>query len=1015
MSGTRHERRPGALFLLIAVLCAAGAWSASRLPSSIFPNVTFPRIKVIADAAEEPPGQMIPAVTRPLEEAALRVPGVERVISTTSRGSVEIGAEFAWGTDMQLALARVQAGIERIRPDLPPGTRIEAEWMNTAVFPILGYALTSDGKSQAELRELADFVIKPELIQIPGVSQVQVQGGRLREFQVHLDPERLAAAKISAADVVDAIRKNNLVSSAGLIEANHELYLSLVSGKPGGIDELSRIAVPISRGGVPTSLGALGTVAAADAVSYVRTTSERRPAVLFNVVRQPDASTLSIAAGVADMFRTKPQLLPPGVRWTAFYDQAEFVSQSVHGVRDAILIGVALAGLVLLVFLRSGRIALIAVATIPVTVAIVLLGLVVTGQTINLMTLGGIAAAIGLVADDAIVVVENIARHAEERVSANPARSGLAEVFAPLSGSSLSTVAIFFPFALLSGVAGAFFRPLALTMALALAVSYLLSALAVPAAAEALRVAARPRGRSRPPRIARFFIAHPSVAASITVLLIAGGWLLYGIVDSNFLPEMDEGSLILDYWTPPGTSLTDTDQMLGEVEGVIAAMPDVASYSRRTGSQLGFFITEPNRGDYVIRLKPRRARRALDAVQEDLRTKIAALEPAVRVDFGQILEDNIGDLTGGVPQPVDVKIYGEDSGLLQEKAKAASRILRSVPGIADVFDGITIAGPKLVVSARPDVVARFGVTAEGLHGEVEPALAGTVAGNLRIGERLYDIRVFSRGSSPVASLPELPIQTPSGARVPLSTLATVSTGAPEAEIQRENLRTYLGVTARLDGISLGSAMATIQARLSRELVLPPGMSVRFGGLYEQQQTSFKGLLGVLLGGLLLVAIILLFEFGDWRAPLLTVIMALAVLTSVLGSLIVTGMSLNLSSFVGAIMMVGIVGEKAVFLIHDAREELRRGIPVAEAWAEASRKRLRAVLMTIFATAFALAPLAFAFGEGSQMQQPLAIAVIGGFILSSPLILLVLPSLYCWLDPKGRLAGRPAEADPDASR
>jgi CzcA family heavy metal efflux pump len=1002
---TVAARRPAALFLFILVLCAAGVWTATRLPSSIFPAVTFPRVKVIADAGEEPAALMIPAVTRPLEEAILRVPGIERVTSTTARGSVEIGAEFSWGTDMQVALQRVQAQIERVRPDLLRDTRIQAEWMNTAVFPILGYALTSDTRSQSELRELAEFQIKPELIRIPGVSEVQIQGGRVREFQVHLDLDRLSAHKITAAEVVDAIEKNNVVKGAGLAESNHELYLSLVTGMPGGIEELSKISVPSPHGEVPVSLGQLGTIASADAVSYILTSSDRRPAVLINVIRQPSASTLEIASGVADYLRSHAALFGRDVRWTTFYDQAEFVRDSVRGVRDAILIGVGLAAVVLLLYLRNGRMTLIAVATIPVTVAVVLLGLTCTGQTINLMTLGGIAAALGLVVDDAIVVVENIARHAEEGVAENPAQSGLAEVLPALTGSSLSTIVIFFPFALLSGVAGAFFRPLALTMAIALAVSYFLSALAVPVAAGALGVSSKRKPKRRHPRVARFFIAHPSIAVLVTISLLAGGWLLYSSIGSDFLPEMDEGSIILDYWTPPGTSLTDTNAMLNEVEKQIMALPDVAAYSRRTGTELGFFVTEPNRGDYVIRLKPRRTRRGVDEVIDDMRSRIAATEPAIHIEFGQLLEDNIGDLAGGTPQPIDIRLYGDDQALLQQKARAVAQMVRGTAGVTDVFDGITTSGPKLVVNILPDAIARFGMTADALHAEVEPAVTGTVAGRMRVGERLYDVRVFSRPTPNVAGISQLPILTPSGSRVPLSLLAAVSTGSPEVEIQRENLRTYVGVTGRLDNRSLGDAVVEIQSKLARDLLLPPGMSIRYAGLYEQQQSSFKGLLGVLFGGLVLVAIILLFEFGDWRAPFLTIVMALAVLTSVLASLIVTRMTLNISSFVGAIMMVGIVGEKAVFLIHDAREELRRGVPVAEAWAEASRKRLRAVMMTIFATAFALAPLAVALGEGSQLQQPLAIAVIGGFVLSSPLVLLILPSLYCWMDPRGRLAGR----------
>ena len=998
-------RRSGAIFLLFLVLALAGVWAAAKLPSSIFPAVTFPRVMVIADAGEEPAAQMVPAVTRPLEEAIRRVPGLRKVLSTTSRGSVEISAEFEWGTDMKTALQRIQAEADRVRPDLPPGTRIEAQWMNTAIFPILGYALTSNSRTQAELREIADYTLKPELLQIPGVSQVQVQGGRAREFQVRLDPASLAGRKLSPEDVVEAIRANNIVESAGLLESNHELYLSLIDGQAAGIEDLGRIAVPISGGGVPVPLSALGSIRSGEAVSYVRTSAQGEPAVLVNVIRQPSASTVAIARGVDDLLRRRPDLLPAGVRWTEFYDQAEFVRNSVGGVRDAILIGVGLAALVLLLYLRSGKIALVAVATIPVPVALVLLGLAAAGQTVNLMTLGGIAAAIGLVADDAIVVVENIARHAEERTSEDPARSGLAEVFPALAGSSLATVVIFLPFALLSGVAGAFFRPLALTMALALGFSFLLSAFAVPAAARRLRLSRREGQKRGTGRIARFFVGRPGLALAITLLLLAAGALLYRVLGSDFLPEMDEGSIILDYASPPGTSLTDTDRMLFGVEKIILSLPDVQSYSRRTGTELGFFVTEPNRGDYAIRLKPRGARRDVDEVIDELRAKIAAEYPALRTDFGQLLEDDIGDLAGGVPQPIDIKISGDDQAVLQAKARAAAKIVRGVHGVEDVFDGITISGPALTLRPRPEALARFGLTAETLHAEVEPAVTGTPAGSLRVGERLYGIRVFrGEGGLDFTSLPKLPVRIPDGSLVPLSQLADVATGAPEAEIDRENLKTYLGVTARLSGRSLGDAVSEIRRRLASDLPLPAGMSIQYGGLYEQQQASFKGLLGVLFGGLLLVGVVLLFEFGDWRAPLLTIVMAVAVLASVFASLLATGMTFNISSFVGAIMMVGIVGEKAVFLINDAQMELRRGVPVAEAWVIASRKRVRAVMMTIFATAFALAPLALALGRGSQLQQPLAIAVIGGFILSSPLVLLVLPSLYCWMDPRGRLGG-----------
>jgi len=567
---------------------------------------------------------------------------------------------------------------------------------------------------------------------------------------------------------------------------------------------------------------------------------------------------------------------------------------------------------------------------------------------------------------------------------------------------------IFLPFALVTGITGAFFRPLALTMALALGVSFLLSAIAIPAAVKALGATRR---RGKPPaeggmprlrRLVAVFVRKPLLGLGAFLLLMATAFVLWRVIGTDFLPEMDEGSIILDYWTPPGTSLTDTDQMLDAAEKIILATPDVETYSRRTGTQLGFFITEPNRGDYVIKLKPKKQRRGVDEVIDELRGKIASAEPAIHTDFGQLIEDDIGDLTGGVPQPIDVKIFGADQRILQEKAKLAARLISGVQGVEDVFDGITIAGPALSIRPRQEVLARSGMTTEDLHAAVAPSLAGTVAGDLAVGERVYPIRVFARRDGPVAAIP---VRSASG-QVPLADLASIETGPPEAEIDRENLKSYLGVTGRLSGRSLGSAIGEIRRRLDGGLALPPGMTTEYGGLYEQQQASFKSLVGVLLAGLLLVGVVLLFQFGDWRAPLLTALVSLSVLAGVFSLLLLTGMTLNISSFVGAIMMVGIVGEKSVFFIHDAREELRAGYGKEEAWARAAERRFRAVAMTTLSTVFALLPLSLALGAGAQLQQPLAIAVIGGFIFSGLVVLLVLPALYAWLDPKGKLAGAP---------
>src|SRR6266852_3534651 len=1018
------KRRSVAIYLLIAILAAAGLYEAAQLPSSIFPSVTFPVVKVIAEVGEEPAARMMPSVTRPLEEAMLRVPGINLVRSTTARGSSELTGQFTWGTDMQVALQRVQAETQRVLPNLPAGTKLDVEWMNPAVFPIQGYALISETQTPAPLRELAEFTLKPALIRIPGVSQVEVQGGLRREFRVELNGAALEARQLAASDVITAMRKSNQILSAGLVEQNHELYLALVNGRVGDVESLSRITVPIPDG-LPARLSDLGTVRVADEISYIRTTANGHPAVLLNIIRQPSANTVAIANGIKELLQRQTDLIPKDVQWLTFYDQARFVSDSLRGTRDAILIGIALAAVVVLVFLRSWSQMLIAVANIPVAVAIVALALAVAGETINLMTLAGIAAALGLIADDAIVVIENIHRH-RELGTENPVQSGVREILPALIGSSLSTTVILLPFAVLTGIAGAFFKPLAVTMALSLVVSFILALISVPVAVELFSGKGRPRPEwqerlrqgwlrhgglgvarrfsSGYRGVTRFFVQHPAPPLLLLVAMIGAAFILYQRIATDFLPSMDEGSIVLDYWTPPGTSLTDTHQMLNQAEKVIMAIPDVENYSRRTGTQLGFFITEPNRGDYVIKLKPRKQRRPIDEVIDDLRKRIAAVEPAIRTDFGQLLEDEIGDLTGGAPQPIDVKVFGPDSATVEATAKRVASVLSSVPGVEDVFNGIVIADPALDLRVDPVMAARYQMTAEDIHTEVEPAILGTVVDQLRVGERLYDLRVFAKSTRP---LEEVRLRTPSGALLPLRDVASIITGKPEAEIHRENLKTFVGATARLNGRSLGEAMNDIQPKIASKVPLTPGMSIEYGGLFEQQQASFRGLLYVLLASLVLVSVVVLFEFADWRAPIVTAAAAIAALAGVFAALTLSGMTLNISSYVGAIMMVGIVGENAIFVIHDARLELRRGLSPIDAWTAASRRRLRPVAMTILATAFALGPLALAIGEGSQLMQPLAIGVIGGFVLSGPVVLWVVPGLYCWLDPRGRL-GTPAD-------
>ena len=988
------QRQRRAIALVAAGLLVLGAFAAVRLPASILPEVTFPRITVIADSGELPSEAMLRAVTRPLEESIRRVPGVDEVRSTTSRGSAEINLDCTWQTDMNLTLQRVQAQIEAARPELPAGTTLDARLMTPMLFPVIGFSLTSDVQSQARLRDAAIMLVKPELSRLPGVAEVVVQGGRKLEARVTLDPAALQSRGLDAAGVADAIRSSASLTSVGLLEANSQLYMGLTDGRPADLAALAALPIPVN-GGATVPLSELGKIQLEEAPEYTRYQAADRAAVLINVLRQPSASAVALSLAAHEWFAANRARLPAGTRVETYYDQSDLVRASAGSVRDALIVGALLAVFVVILFLQSLRLGLAGALVLPGSIAITLIALRLGHQSLNMMTLGGIAAAVGLVLDDAIVVVEHLA----ERLSApggSTRSQAMAELLPSLVGSSLCTLVMFAPFVLLDGVTGAFFRVLALAMALMLAASLLLCITVVP-----LLVAPTGNGtHATKPHAAADWLKRAlatmfryrwaGLAAAVACVAIAVP--LQATLGSGFLPEMDEGSLIMDYNAPPGTALGETDRMLREVERTISAVPEIASWSRRTGDQLGFFITEPNRGDYVLRLRAKRTRSA-EEVADGLRAQIEASQPALQIEFGQLVEDVIGDLTSN-PQPIEIRVFCEDRALAEAKAQDVASLVSRVRGVVDVKDGVVVSGPNVTLTPAP-AAARAGLDASSLARAVEPAIAGVRVGEIVRGARAWDVRVTlpqGSGLNGDAILSALQVPTGPGRRMRLGDLATLRTDPGETEITRDNLRTMVSVTARLSGRDLGSAMHEIQRRLRTELALPASVTVQYGGLWAQQQSSFRGLVAVLLGVVALVLLVLLLAFRSWSAVAAVMLVAAASLLGVFAALHVGQATFNISSFVGAIMTVGIVSENAYFLLAAYRSAVQRGVARAEAAIVASTRRARPILMTTFAGIAALAPLALGIGSGATLLQPLAIAVVGGFCASAVLLLVVLPSL-----------------------
>jgi len=1002
----RHAR---AILFTVAVLAASGVALLQQMPVSLFPDVTFPRIVILADNGEEPAERMMIEVTKPLEETASSVPGVRMVRSITGRGATEISVNLDWGTDVLQTLQLLQGRIANIRSALPAKATVQTEQMQVAVFPILGYSLTSDSFSLVDLRDVALYQIRPALMRVKGVARVEVTGGDTREFRVAVAPEKLAAYRLDIRQVADAIGKANVVASAGLVENNYQLYLSLVSGLYRTSGDIGACVVAV-RGGVPVHVSDVAEVVPSVADKFIRTTAHGREAVLVNIMKQPTGSTVQIGNDVIDALGALK--LPSGIRFENFYDQSGFIESSIHSTRDSIIVGIALAMVVLLVFLRSWRVSIVIALVVPLTIASTIVCLDVVGKTINIMTLGGIAAAVGLIIDDSIVIIENIFAYfisRKEGVTSTDTLFSLSgrslhELMPAIIGSTASTIVIHIPLAFLGGVTGAFFASLSITMVFALLISFLFSITLAPllatfviresdVASEVARNERRsPLGEWYGRTLARL-LAIRWVIVPVSLLIVAATYWLYSHIGNDFMPAMDEGAFVLDYATPAGTSLDETDRILMKLERTLMSIPEVESYSRRTGTQMGFFLTEPNTGDFLVKLKSARTRPIADVIA-DVRDRINASEPSLRADFGQLMMDVIGDLTNN-PSPVEIKIFGADQNLIQGKAREVRSLISTVPGVVDAFDGIVISGPSMVVRVDPLRASLAGMTVTDVEEQLSAMIHGATGSGIQKGEKIIGIRV--RFPDPyrldLDRIRGIRLMTPTGSTVPLGAVASVDMTGGQSEIHREGLRQFVAVTARIKDRDLGRTVDDIKAKLAKDLTVPSDVEVVYGGVYETQQDSFRGLLLVTLAAVALVFIVLLFEFGEFAVPLSILVINVLSLLGVFGALWLTGVTFNISSFVGIILIIGIVAENAIFVMHHMKKLTADGVSLDEALVRATRMRTRPIIMTALAAVFALLPLSLGIGAGAQMQQPLAVAVIGGFSLSSLLLFFCLPLVY----------------------
>jgi len=986
------------LFLLV-ILVLAGVVASFSLPVALFPHVSFPRVRITLDAGDRPAERMAIEVTTPVEEAVRAIPGVRSVRSTTSRGTAEISVNFDWGEDMVAAMLQCQSQVNKILPALPAGTSFEVERMDPTVFPVIAYSLTSDSHSSVELRDLALYTLRPALSTVSGVARVTVQGGRVEEYRVNVDPDKLQSFKLTLAEVASALSASNVQVAVGHLEQYNKLYLVVSDTRFQKFEEIERTVLRSTPDGV-VLLEDVAQIEHSSEPQWIRVTADGHDAVLFQVYQQPTGNTVEIASGIKAKLREMKKQIPDGVKIADWYDQSDLITASEHSTRDAVLIGIVLAAIVLLAFLGDLKVTLIATLTVPAVLAATILLLYVLKMSFNIMTLGGMAAAVGLIIDDAIVMVEHIVRRARGSAEGN-ARSRVlraaSEFTNPLAGSSAATIIIFTPLAFLSGVTGAFFKALSLTMAASLIISFFVAWLAVPIlCASLLRTDSkidRPSGFTQRVHEAyrenmQRLLRRPRFVFAFLIPLLLLGFLAFKNVPSGFMPVMDEGGFILDYISPPGTSLAETDRLLRQVESILQETPEVQTYSRRTGLQLGGGVTEANTGDFFVRLKPF-PRHGIEEVMDGIREEVEKHVPGLQIELLQLMEDLIGDLTS-VPQPIEIKLYSDDEATLHALAPKVADTISKVNGVVEVKTGIIPAGDALNIQVDRVKVSLEGMDPDAVTKALGDFLTGNVTTKIQQGPKLIGVRVWipRDARETMRNIDNLLLRAPDGHLFPLKRVATLTPLSGQPEIMRDDLKRMVAVTARISGRDLGSTVRDVKRALARANVIPNNVLYRFGGLYEQQQIAFRGLTLILFAAIVLVFLLLLFLYESFRVAGAMLLIPIFAVAGVYLGLWLTRTEFNITSRMGMTMIVGIVTEIAIFYY----SEFRDLPPSDDRFILAGINRMRAIFMTAFAAILALLPLALGIGHGSAMQQPLAIAIIAGLVFSLPLVLIALPAL-----------------------
>lgn len=989
------------IIFLFFLLGFGGGIFSFKLPVSLFPKVDFPRVVVNIETSDMSAEMMDIKITRPVVEAIRNVPGVLNVRATSSRGSSEISINFEWGSDMVASMLQVEAAVNRLIPNLPTGTVFRVRRMDPTVFPVIAYSMTSENIPTYELFDIAKYQIAPLFLGVKGVAKVDVVSSSKEEYQIFLNVDKMQAYGLTMEYVVKKISENNIISAIGKTEDKYRLYLVLTTMKISSIDDIQNIIIKNDISGV-VYLKDIASIKVGTIPEWIKISSNGKDAVLINIYQQPTGNTVEISKQIKEKIETFKKHLPEDIKLTPWYDQSELIIESAGSVRDSILIGIFLGIVVVFIFLRNIKITFISILVVPTIILTTILFLYSLKFSFNIMTLSGLAAAIGLIIDDVIIMTEHIIRRLSEKreEELSPLKASF-ELAKPFFGSSFVTIVVFLPLAFVSGITGEFFRVLSISMAISLVISYLTAIFVVPIIAEAVfrgDIKFNYKENTFIRLIVKIYsiimnsiLKVPYLVFIIIIIIVFLGFISYKNVGSGFMPKMDEGGFVIDCLTEPGTSLSETDRLMRQIEKILVSTPEVESYSRRTGARLSGGLTEANSSDFFVKLKPP-PRRNIEDIMDEIRQKIHKDVPGVEIEMAQLMEDLIGDLTA-VPQPIEIKLYSEDFSKLLNLAPKVAEKIKNIKGVVDIRNGIVLAGDAMDIEIDPLKASFEGVTPEFVSLILRGYISGTVATQIQKGNKMINLRVIIPNfkNFTKSDLENLLIQAPDGHLFPLKRVAKIRIISGQPQIKSENLKPMIAVTARISGRDMGSVASDVKKIIHS--VIPRDIYYELGGLYKEQQTAFKELIAVFLGAILLVFFLLLLLFENFKIALSILFLPLLSISAVFFGLWVTHTELNISSMMGITMIVGILTKAAIFYFFEYMNIYMQTNDIKRSIVEAGRHRLRPLTMTTMVAILALLPVAFGLGQGTDMIKPLAIAIIFGLLVQIPISIIIMPTIY----------------------